>query len=143
MPVGSDQEKEVAVQETAPQKETQTTRGSTHWIVGIAAFALVAGALTFGILPRVTARTALRKETAQMALTTVAVIHPERAAQAEEVVLPANVQAFISRSNLCPNERVSEEVVRGRRSPRDARTTFSRKLRLPRSTSNSSKPGRI
>jgi RND family efflux transporter MFP subunit len=96
MPVGSDQDKKVAVQETAPQKETQTTRGSTHWIVGIAAFALVAGALTFGILPRVTARTALRKETAQMALPTVAVIHPERAAQAEEVVLPANVQAFIS-----------------------------------------------
>lgn len=96
MPVGSDQEKEVVVQETAPQKPTQTKKGSRHWIIAIAAFALVAGALTFGILPRVTARTALRKETAQMAQPTVAVIHPERAAQAEEVVLPANVQAFIS-----------------------------------------------
>lgn len=31
-----------------------------------------------------------------MALPTVAVIHPERTADAEEVVLPANVQAFIS-----------------------------------------------
>ncbi len=31
-----------------------------------------------------------------MALPTVAIIHPERSAEAEEVVLPANVQAFIS-----------------------------------------------
>ncbi len=96
MPVGSDQEKKVVVLETTPQKPAHAKKGSRHWIIAIAAFALVAGALTFGILPRVTARTALRKETAQMALPTVAVIQPERAAQAEEVVLPANVQAFIS-----------------------------------------------
>jgi RND family efflux transporter MFP subunit len=96
MPVGSDQEKAVVVQEMALQQPTQTKPGSRHWVVAIGAFALVAGALTFGILPRVTARNALRRETAQMALPTVAVIHPERAAQGEEVVLPANVQAFIS-----------------------------------------------
>jgi RND family efflux transporter MFP subunit len=96
MTVGSDQEKEVVVQETALQKPMQTTLGSRHWIARIAAFTLVAGALTFGILPRVTARTTLRRETAQMALPTVSVINPERASQAEEVVLPANVQAFIS-----------------------------------------------
>jgi RND family efflux transporter MFP subunit len=96
MPVGSDQEKEVVVQETALQKPMPTTLGSSHWIAGTAAFAVVAGALTFGILPRVTARTTLRRETAQMALPIVSVIQPERAAQAEEVVLPANVQAYIS-----------------------------------------------
>ena len=96
MPVGSDQEKHVVLQEAALRQPTESKQGFRHWIIAIAAFALVAGALTFGILPRVTARTALRKETAQMALPTVAVIQPERAAQAEEVVLPANVQAFIS-----------------------------------------------
>jgi RND family efflux transporter MFP subunit len=77
-------------------KQNQKPGRSKHWVIAIVASVVVAGALTFGILPRVTARTTLRKENAQMGLPTVAVIHPERTAEAEEVVLPANVQAFIS-----------------------------------------------
>jgi RND family efflux transporter MFP subunit len=111
MPVGSEGENEVAVQEPVPQAPAQTkpiqtnliqsspihtNQRSRKWIVGVATFAVVVGALTFGIQPRVKARTTLQRETAQMALPTVAVIHPERGAQAEEIVLPANVQAFIS-----------------------------------------------
>ncbi len=101
MPIESVDEKEVVVQEielqsAVPAKPIQTMQRSRHWMVGIATFAVVAGALTFGILPRVKARTTLQRVTAQMALPTVAVIHPQRAAQAEEIVLPANVQAFIS-----------------------------------------------
>ena len=76
-------------------KRNQKPAGK-HWAVAIVAAVMVAAALTFGILPRVTARTTLLKENAQMALPTVAVVHPERTAEAEEVVLPANVQAFIS-----------------------------------------------
>jgi multidrug efflux pump subunit AcrA (membrane-fusion protein) len=48
-----------------------------------------------GILPRINARAALDKETAEMAIPTVSVIHPKRGAPAQEVVLPANVQAYI------------------------------------------------
>jgi len=97
MTVGSENGKQVVVEPTPVQTNpAQKNQRSRQWIVAIATFALVAGALTFGILPRVTARTTLRRETAQMAPPTVAVIHPERAAQAEEIVLPANVQAFIS-----------------------------------------------
>ncbi len=48
----------------------------------------------FGILPRIQARTALRQETARMAVPTVAVVQPKRSAPAQEIVLPANVQAF-------------------------------------------------
>ena len=96
MPVELDTEKQVIVQE-APQPNLAPKKSrSTHWLVGVAAFALVAGALAFGILPRVKARTALRTETATMAIPTVAVVHPERTAQGGQVVLPANVQAFIS-----------------------------------------------
>ena len=47
-----------------------------------------------GILPRIQARTALRLETAEMAVPTVAVVRAKRSAPAQEIILPANVQAF-------------------------------------------------
>jgi RND family efflux transporter MFP subunit len=91
-----DKEKQVTVRETAPQTEGPRRSKGKHLAAGIVVSLAAVGALTSGILPRVTARTTLRKETAQMALPTVAVVRPERAAEAQEVVLPANVQAFIS-----------------------------------------------
>ncbi len=96
MPVIIDTEKQATVAEGPPENQEQPTSRGKHWAAAIVVSLAVVGALTSGILPRVTARTTLRKETAQMALPTVAVIRPERTAQAEEVVLPANVQAFIS-----------------------------------------------
>jgi RND family efflux transporter MFP subunit len=51
---------------------------------------LVVGA----ILPRVRARAALRTETSELAVPTVVVVHPKPSAPGQEVVLPANVQAF-------------------------------------------------
>jgi len=47
-----------------------------------------------GIIPRQRARAALRQETDAMAIPTVLVSHPKKAPAAEEIVLPANVQAF-------------------------------------------------
>ncbi len=94
MPVETVTEDKVTIEEVTLQYQKSVK--PKHWVAAIVVAVAVAGALTFGILPRVTARTTLRKENAQMALPTVAVIHPERTAQAEEVVLPANVQAFIS-----------------------------------------------
>ena len=47
-----------------------------------------------GILPRIQARTALRRETAELAMPAVAVVQAKRSAPAQEIVLPANVQAF-------------------------------------------------
>ncbi len=89
-------EKQVTVREAAPQAEEAKGSKGKHLAAGIVVSLAVVGALTSGILPRLTARTTLRKETAQMALPTVAVVRPERTAEAEEVVLPANVQAYIS-----------------------------------------------
>jgi RND family efflux transporter MFP subunit len=94
MPVETVTEDKVTIQEVAPQDQKSVK--PKHWVAAIVVAVVVVGALTFGILPRVTARTTLRKENAQMALPTVAIVHPERTAEAEEVVLPANVQAFIS-----------------------------------------------
>jgi RND family efflux transporter MFP subunit len=101
MPVETDSEKQrtieaAPIENQATQKPKSQKPKSKHWATVIVVSLAVAGALTSGILPRVTARTTLRKETAQMAVPTVAVIRPERTAEAEEIVLPANVQAFIS-----------------------------------------------
>jgi RND family efflux transporter MFP subunit len=96
MPVEIDKEKQVTVLEAEPQTQEPIESKGKRLTAGIVVSLAVIGALTSGILPRVTARSTLRKVTAQMALTTVAVIRPERTAEAEEVVLPANVQAFIS-----------------------------------------------
>src|SRR5215470_18429402 len=63
------------------------------WVlVGILVIAVIA--LTAGILPRIQARTELKKETAEMAIPVVSVVQPRRSQPAQELVLPANVQAY-------------------------------------------------
>lgn len=57
--------------------------------------AIVAFVVISGILPRVRAREALRRQTNAEAAPAVSVIHPQREAPAEEVILPGNIQAFI------------------------------------------------
>jgi RND family efflux transporter MFP subunit len=51
--------------------------------------------LVFGILERVHTSAALRGETADLAVPTVSVVTPQRAAPSQEIVLPGNVQPFI------------------------------------------------
>jgi RND family efflux transporter MFP subunit len=73
----------------------QQDRSVRHWWIAILAFVIVVAIVISGILPRIHARAALDKDTAQMAIPTVSVVHPKRGAPAQEVVLPANVQAYI------------------------------------------------
>jgi RND family efflux transporter MFP subunit len=78
---------------TVPVLDPNRPRRSHWWIfllILVAAVLLV----VFGILPRIQARTALRQETARMAVPTVAVVQAKRSAPAQEIILPANVQAF-------------------------------------------------
>ncbi len=74
---------------------TGTGRPKHHIWIAILAFALVVVVVVSGILPRIQARATLHKETEEMALATVAVVQPKRSAPAQEIVLPANVQAYI------------------------------------------------
>src|SRR5271168_4686633 len=66
-----------------------------RWWIAVLAFVIVVAIVISGILPRIHARAALDKETAEMAIPTVSVVRPKRGAPAQEVVLPANVQAYI------------------------------------------------
>jgi RND family efflux transporter MFP subunit len=56
----------------------------------------IAYAVVTGIASRVHAADTLKQETLEMAVPTVAVIHPKRGAPAEEVVLPGNAQAYVA-----------------------------------------------
>jgi RND family efflux transporter MFP subunit len=66
------------------------------WLVlAIAAIALAA-LLVSGIWSRVKAGRALRTETAQAALPAVSVVSPKQTAPTDEIILPGNVQPFIT-----------------------------------------------
>jgi RND family efflux transporter MFP subunit len=86
-------EKPVAVHEQ--KLANQPGKPARRWWIAVLAFVIVAAVVISGILPRINARAALEKETAEMAIPTVSVVTPKRGAPTQEVVLPANVQAYI------------------------------------------------
>ncbi len=71
-------------------------RGRTSWLLLAIVVIVVGGVLASGILSRVKARATLSAENAQVALTAVSVVSPKRTAPAEEIILPGNVQPFIT-----------------------------------------------
>jgi RND family efflux transporter MFP subunit len=60
----------------------------------IAALVLIA-IVVGGVVPRLRAKDALKKETTAMAVPQVQVIQPKRGSTAQEIILPGNIQAFI------------------------------------------------
>jgi RND family efflux transporter MFP subunit len=82
-----------AVEESRLSGGPQKRRRSRWWIL-VLAVVTAAVIVVAGILPRIQARTALRRETAEMAVPSVVVVQPQRSAPAQEIVLPASVQAF-------------------------------------------------
>jgi len=71
-------------------------RPRKHWLVLLIALIVVSALLISGIWSRVKARAALNTETAEAALAAVSVVSPKRTAPADEVILPGNVQPYIS-----------------------------------------------
>ena len=71
-------------------------RPHKRWLAPAIVLIVVAALLTWGIRSRVSARKTLNVETAQVARTAVSVVSPKRTAPAQEIVLPGNVQPFIS-----------------------------------------------
>jgi RND family efflux transporter MFP subunit len=71
-------------------------RSRRGWIAAMVVFLLFVGLLVSGILERIQTNANLRTETADLAIPTVSVVAPKRAAPSQEVVLPGNVQPFIA-----------------------------------------------
>ena len=80
--------------------ELNDAGGGTHsyknWLIGIVALLVTGGLVASGIWSRVTANSKLRTETSQVALTAVSVVSPQRTAPAQEIILPGNVQPYIT-----------------------------------------------
>jgi RND family efflux transporter MFP subunit len=79
--------------QTGPESALRS-RSRRSWIIALVAFLIVVAVVIAGIVPRVKARATLRAETNQLAVPAVTVVQPKRAAPGQEIVLPANVQAF-------------------------------------------------
>jgi RND family efflux transporter MFP subunit len=79
-----------------PNDAGRKRHASRRWLVLAIAVIVVAAVLVSGIMSRVKARTRLKAETAQVALTAVSVVSPKQTAPAEEIILPGNVQPFIT-----------------------------------------------
>src|SRR5450631_138431 len=71
-------------------------RSRKPWLVLALAVIVVAAILVSGIWSRVKAGAALRTETAQAAVPAVSVVSPKQTAPADEIILPGNVQPFIT-----------------------------------------------
>jgi len=95
-PQNQNQDKERIEPQTPPLNEKEQMRSHRGWVVLIVALVVVGGLLSSGIWSRVKARTTLKAETAQVALTAVSVVSPKQTAPAEEIILPGNVQPFIT-----------------------------------------------
>jgi RND family efflux transporter MFP subunit len=83
-------------QRHSPATAGPQRRSGRSWIVGIVLLLVFAGLLVSGILQRVHTNASLRTETADLAVPNVSVVTPRRAAPSQEIVLPGNVQPFIS-----------------------------------------------
>jgi RND family efflux transporter MFP subunit len=83
--------------QTLPGSDEGARKGSRKsWLVLVITVVVVAALLGSGIWSRVKARATLKAETAQVALTAVSVVSPKQTAPTQEIILPGNVQPFIT-----------------------------------------------
>ena len=92
----AEEKKDVGLQTVPPNDAGRLQSPHRRWMSLAVALIVVAALLASGILSRVRARTVLKAETAQVALTAVSIVSPKQAAPAQEIILPGNVQPFIT-----------------------------------------------
>jgi RND family efflux transporter MFP subunit len=88
---------ETTAGESGPSSDARTKRAAhIRWLVLAIALIVTAALLASGIWSRVKANRKLGAETSQVAVTAVSVVSPKQTAPAQEIILPGNVQPFIS-----------------------------------------------
>jgi RND family efflux transporter MFP subunit len=88
-------EQENEIERPAKAESGPSGHPARRWWIAVLVLAAIAALVVSGILPRIQARNALAVETKEMAIPTVTVVHPKPSAPSKEVILPANVQAYI------------------------------------------------
>lgn len=95
--MGENDTREISARDKGPLDHPAGPKSpATHWLIGLIVFAVFGGALISGVRSRVRAQATLRTVTQQMAMPSVSVVRPKQAAPAQEVILPGNIQPFIS-----------------------------------------------
>jgi RND family efflux transporter MFP subunit len=83
--------------ESHPGSSNKPRRGSLrHWLIPTIIAIAVAGVVILGIRSRLKTEATVRAVTAEMAVPSVSVVLPKRTAPAQEIILPGNIQPFIS-----------------------------------------------
>jgi RND family efflux transporter MFP subunit len=88
--------KQIGEQALPSNEVGREQRPHRPWLRLTIALIAVAALLVSGIWSRVKARTTLKAETAQVALTPVSVVSAKPTASADEIILPGNVEPFIN-----------------------------------------------
>jgi RND family efflux transporter MFP subunit len=84
-------------EQTPPLDNVEIAKRSRKpWLALAFALVAVGALLAWGIWSRVKARATLNTETAQAALPAVSVVSPKQIAPADEIILPGNVEPFIT-----------------------------------------------
>jgi RND family efflux transporter MFP subunit len=97
MPMQPETKQQISTQEPqSPPIAGMQRRTSRRWLTAVVIVAVFVGLLGSGILERMHASAALRTETAEMAVPTISVVSPQRAAPSQEIVLPGNVQPYVT-----------------------------------------------
>jgi len=85
------------VEQLPPSKKVGGTKHSYgRWLALSIALILIVTLFVTGIRSRVRAVATLRTETSQVALTSVSVVSPQKTIPTQEIILPGNVQPFIT-----------------------------------------------
>lgn len=92
----SEPHEQIGVPANAPRNDVGHKEGHRNWLVPVLLGVLVLGVLTAGIRSRVKAASTLTAVTAQLAVPSVSVVVPKQTAPAQEIILPGNVQPFIT-----------------------------------------------
>jgi RND family efflux transporter MFP subunit len=82
--------------QTIVPEPARGNRSRGAWAKLVVALVLVSAVLAFGIRSRLAGEASLRAVTNQMAVPSVSVVKPKQAAPAQEIILPGNIQPFIS-----------------------------------------------
>jgi len=82
---------------SSPQNAVKTKKSARmRWLALAVVSVAVAAVLGYGMWSRVRASKKLGAETSHLAVTTVSVVTPKQSTPAQEIILPGNVQPFIS-----------------------------------------------
>src|ERR1700738_1644449 len=94
----SSETKTPPVANTSPNQTAVSGKRRTgrSWLAAVVVFLVVVGILAFGIIRRVRARAKVTAETASMAVPVVSVVSPQRTAPSHELVLPGNVEPYMT-----------------------------------------------